>query len=309
MSEKRYFTPINGDGKSFGVWTFDGKLALRVGVPNPLGHASSHVEIAEGQDLPQAMLAKLKSVFSQGEPCILKDMALKPGEYYHRMARPSEQHPSDSPGSCPEPKNYEHEIAVARGQLVSLVSRLQQICQNVHPSPETFSTYGHEIRNLLILACTEVEAQWKGILEANGRRKNRYTTNDYVILNRAMLLDQYVISLPHYPWLPVFRPFKGWGSTGKPTTELSWYSAYNSVKHDREHNFSEAKLVHAIDAVCACMAMLCAQYGKQQATRWRHEIAYFFQLDAAPAWCPSETYVHPYEGYASGYKAVSYPFP
>lgn len=169
-----------------------------------------------------------------------------------------------------------------------------------HSSSAGYNTYGHEIRNLLIVACTEVEAQWKGILQANGYCRNRYTTNDYVILNRAMLLDQYVVSLPHYPWLPPFKPFQGWGSSGKPTEELSWYSAYNRVKHDREQNFSEAKLVHAIDAVCACMIMLFTQYGKhqQRSGGW-----------IAPPFGVLRRYMHPYEGHASGFTAVKLSLP
>lgn len=116
-------------------------------------------------------------------PSILQELPLKPGEYYRRIARPSDQHPSDLP-FYPKPEIYEQEIAIAKGQLVSLISRLQQICQTIHPTLATYQTYGHEIRNLLILACTEIEAQWKGILKANGAVAEK--TNDYVKLKKAM---------------------------------------------------------------------------------------------------------------------------
>ena len=34
----------------------------------------------------------------------------------------------------------------------------------MHPVQENFDAFSHEIRNLLILAATEVEAHWKGVL-------------------------------------------------------------------------------------------------------------------------------------------------
>lgn len=307
MSEIKYFRPINKDGESFGVWSFDGKTALRIGVPNPMDSPNSHAVVKSGQTLFEAMKCQLKAFFQHGAPCVLKDMALKPGQYYPRIARPTDQHPKDIP-NYPEPKPYEHEIAISKGQLVSLMSRLQQICQTIHPTTETFNSYGHEIRNLLILACTEVEAQWKSVLEANAVTPKRkyFTTEDYIKLNNAMHLDEYSVSLTHYPWLEEFSPFKGW-NIDNPTTSLNWYDAYNKVKHDREANFSEATLIHALNAVCASMIILFAQFGKQQATRWRHEIAYFFDLVETPKWCPSEVYTYPYEGHASGYSKVNCP--
>jgi hypothetical protein len=73
-------------------------------------------------------------------------------------------------------------IASARGQLVSLKRKLETICQTVQPSEKTLDlVYGHEIRNLLILAATEVETHWRGILIANGVSTPR-NTNEYVKL-------------------------------------------------------------------------------------------------------------------------------
>ncbi len=300
----KYFRPINNAGESSGVWSFDGKTALRIGVPNPMSSPNSHAIVEDGKTLFDAMENQLKAFFVHGAPCVLKDMPLKPGEYYPRIARPNDQNPNDLP-IYPDAVLYEQEIAITKGQLVSLTSRLQQICQTVHPTPSTYNTYGHEIRNLLILACTEVEAQWKGVLEANG--SSGRNTNDYAKLKHAMRLNEYSVSLTHYPWLPALQPFKNW-DPADPTKSLDWYQAYHNVKHDREAKFSEATLIHAMHAVCASMVMLYAQFGRQLATRWRHEIAYFFELAQTPKFCPTEVYTHPYEGHAIGYTAVNYPF-
>jgi len=303
----KYFVPINKDGKSLGPWCFDGGVAYAVCHPAPMQHANLHVEVGSGQELFDAMQSKLKAWFKYGEPCVLKDMILKPGTYYRRIARPMWGMKVVSPGICPGSKSYEYEMAISKGQLVTLMSRLQQICQTVHPVVDNYNAYGHEIRNLLILACTEVEAQWKNVLKANGvvKQDREYNTNDYVKLNNAMRLNEYDVSLTHYPWLKGFQPFKDWAESN-PTQSLGWYGAYNRVKHDRENNFHDATLVHAINAVTACMIMLYAQVGKEDATTWRHEIAYFFELMQVPKWCPSEMYVLPSEEHAMD--PVDYPF-
>jgi len=312
MAEIKYFVPINNEGTPCFVWYFDGKGVSRVGIPDPKNSPKSYIAANSEQDLLAAIATQFEDFFNYGAPHVLKQMKLKPGQYYSRMARPTDIKSSESPGNCPEPKLYEHEIALSKGQLVSLMDRLKQICQTIHPVTETYKSYGHEIRNLLILACTEVEAQWKSILEihqVSPQNGKYYTTKDYAKLNQAMHLNEYIISLTHYPWLSGFHPFKEWDSD-KPTESLDWYDAYNKVKHDREKNFQEAKLIHAINAVCACMIMLLAQFGRQQVTRARQEVAHFFELIEAPKWCASELYTYPYtyDGITSGYTSIKYPF-
>ena len=228
MTERQFFRCIDKDGQTFGVWCRTANLAVRIGVPDPMASITSNFEIQSNETLNDAMENRLNAFFRLGAPCIIKDMVLPPGSYYRRMARPSDQHPGESPGACPEPNYYEEQLAMSRGQLLSLTSRLQEIFQTVHPQVDN----------------------------SNVINKDRYNTHDYSMLNHAMRLDEYEISLPQYPWLPKFRPFKGWKETKNPTKDLTWYDAYNKVKHDRENNFQEAQICHAIDAVCACMVML-----------------------------------------------------
>jgi hypothetical protein len=72
---------------------------------------------------------------------------------------------------------------------------------------------------------------------------------------------------------------------------LSWYSAYNSTKHDRELNFAEATLRQALTALAACFVMLCAQYGRDFAAEGDRAQREFFELVRTPNWHPSEYYV------------------
>lgn len=300
-----YFTYINKEGSTLGVWCREGNYVYRIGVPDPKKSENSYCVIDNGQTLFDAMSGKLKAWFKHGEPCIYKEMKLKPGQYYKRMARPSDQHPTDSKGaSLPNANEFKRQIAVSAGQLVSLLNRLEDIFQTVHPCEETFSTYGHEIRNLLILACTEVEAQWKGVLDSHQystSTKTNHKTIDYIKLNNVLKLFEYSVTLPFYPWLSKIQPFKGWNKD-KPTQSLDWYDSYNKIKHDREENFEQAKLLYVINAICACHILLFAQYGVSILNQ-RREIPAFFNIVDFPNWDFIEVYTYPYK---HGHKQFEY---
>ena len=99
----------------------------------------------------------------------------------------------------------------------------------------------------------------KGVLVANGCSGARLSTANYVKLLRPMRLDEYQIGFAEYPWLPAISPFALWQASDPES--LPWYGAYNATKHDREGAFDAGTLAHAVTAVCACLAMIAAQYG------------------------------------------------
>ena len=140
-----------------------------------------------------------------------------------------------------------------------LCERLVEIFGTIEPSQENLSAFGHRIRDVLVLACMEVESAWSAVLHANGFQKDRLTTNDYVKLCGPMLLSDFTILSSQFPIIEPFRPFSGWDDA-QPTESLPWYSAYNSTKHDRERNFQHATLEHAIHAVGAVLVMIHAQF-------------------------------------------------
>lgn len=304
----KYYLQIRLDGSSMGIWRWDGTCAQRVGVTEPLKHPSCHAIAEHGEAFLELMKINFPHLFNPDGGCSFHEMKLALGGYYPRMARPSDQHPKDSPGTSPSSSDYGTEVALMQGQLESLVDRLKQICQAVLPNEHNNSVYGHEIRNLLILACTEVESQWRSILVANGIKREKYTTNDYVMLSGPMRLREYSVLLSRYPWLPALNPFKEWGNSGKPTKELSWYDAYNSVKHAREENFNLATLEHCLQAVAACAVMNCAQFGTSGGFGNSGELKYFFQFSQVPKWEPSEVYSYPYGQGEGGRRSVEYPF-
>jgi hypothetical protein len=256
------------------VWCVDGTSAYRVDEPR------QRVEVPPGADAIECI--------KQTHPnWTFEELKVGLGEYYPRMARPTIDDISNSPGINPESQGSKVLIETGRGQLVALRDQLERVFRTVHPVETNFCAYGHDIRNLLILAATEVEAHWKGILNANGLTEAR-NTNDYVKLLHAMKLDQYAVGMPFYPWLEPIKPFAAW-SSANPTESLAWYDGYNAVKHDRETQFKQAKLIYAIEAVCACAVITFAQFGNE-ASHDSRQIRVFFRLVEAPKWELTEVY-------------------
>jgi hypothetical protein len=175
------------------------------------------------------------------------------------MSRPNAHHPADSPGSNPANHIQRPLIETGRGQLMALRYQLENIFRTDHPVRENFNAFGHDIRNPLILASTEVEAHWKGVLAANGVKGRN--SKDYVKLSEPLKLRGYAVELPFYPWLEPIRPFADWTPSCTLTKDLGWYDAYQAVKHDRENQFNRATLANALQSVCGCAVMLFAQFG------------------------------------------------
>jgi len=144
-----------------------------------------------------------------------------------------------------------------------LLNKLQSMFQAIEPTTQNLNAYGHLIREILLLACMEVETSLAAVLKENSypaSSPNRLSTNDYVKLRDVMLLDSYELLLYSYPGFPRFMPFDGWDSSAA-TRSLPWYDAYNKTKHDREGNLHLATLEHAIHAVGAATVVFYAQYG------------------------------------------------
>ncbi|MDE2167363.1 MAG: hypothetical protein KGJ66_13625 [Alphaproteobacteria bacterium] len=279
-----YYVRLIDDGLTIieDFWAVEDNVAHQGIVPSQLGthYANS------GEDI----MTTLQKRFSVGT---FHKLLLGPGEYFPRMARPDSIKRECSPGHYPDRSDAARNIRTTNtGQLHVLIQELQQICQVVQPEKANFAAYGHEIRNIIILACTEVEAQWKNILEANGQQGE--SRLDYVRLALPMKLGEYRVALAWYPWLEPIAPFEKWVPVPRGSKQcLPWYDAYNNIKHDPEKNFAQATLIHALKSITACFVMLCAQYGWDFAKRGEAAEDAFFRLIEAPRWGPSEIYAPP----------------
>lgn len=142
-----------------------------------------------------------------------------------------------------------------------LLKKLNQLFEVVTFNQQNFDVFGHEIRNVLLLSCMEVEASWNGILTANNYiSSGRNTTNDYFKLNVPLQLNEYKIVFNLYPDINPIIPFEFW-SSANPTSSLFWYDNYNKTKHDRENNENLGTLISAVNSVSAAIIMLYVQFG------------------------------------------------
>lgn len=146
----------------------------------------------------------------------------------------------------------------AKSMLI-LVNNLHEILCYVEPKKKSKLAYGHKIRDLLILSCTELENIFKSyLITANYNDKN-LGTKDYYKLKAPYHLDEFEISLLNSDMGPI-RPFLDWNDT-QPTQSLTWYDAYNKIKHNRAKYFDKSTLENTIIAVSAVIILFCARYG------------------------------------------------
>jgi hypothetical protein len=108
------------------------------------------------------------------------------------------------------PKEILAPVNAITGSVVAcslLVSRLLNIFRIVEPTPYNFAAYGHEIRDLLLLACMEMESSLAAVLKAHNYSCSRLSMNDYVKLKDLMWLKYYTVWLLSYSDFPTFAPF------------------------------------------------------------------------------------------------------
>jgi hypothetical protein len=189
----------------------------------------------------------------------IKPLSLDIGHSVDGVWRPSLYYYDDTFQAL---KVTDAEMRLAEQALRLLIERLDDILLYIEPDAAGLSTYSHKTRELLILACTEVENFWKSYINKaavspiNGRTFN---TNDYVKLANKLHLKEYEFELKTYSTVPTLKPFENWNSSS-PTTSIPWYDAYNKTKHDRAAFFSQATLLNCINAVVANLIMHCVKF-------------------------------------------------
>lgn len=204
----------------------------------------------------------------------------------------------------------------------NLFEDMKQVFRYVEPTKANWSAFGHEIRQLLILACTEVETQCKAVLRANHyvqqppkpkphappiakpRPPRDLAMGDYFRLAGPMRLAAWQGTPRRYPELGWIRPFRKWG--GSVFSPLPWYSAYNATKHDREIAFSEGTLGNVIEALVAVYVLVVAQYGQFGYRTFRGSEETEFGC-RAPAYPMQDHYVPPHVAPGSAWRAEDCP--
>ena len=167
-------------------------------------------------------------------------------------------------------------------QLEIILDDLENIFKVIAPNKHNKGTYGHAIRNIILLACTEIDMMMKHILERNDySRKNTYSTNDYIHLLKPLRLNEYQVGFQRFG-NSLYSPFWRWSSEN-PSQSIWWYDAYNKIKHDREKYFKQANIGTAINAVMAFAITLIAQYGYRNDI-WNEHVGKIIRVMKEPQW-------------------------
>jgi len=230
---------------------------------------------------------------------------LPAGCYYPRIWRGGYFHSQGNLSTYPAIEETPYLASFINGvrRFEGLCKALNELFRVVYPSSDNIATYGDELRSILLLACTEVEGQWRSVLHANSYQKVRMTTKDYVKLLNALHLSSYRLSLSRYPNYATLSPFSSWNAVS-PTRSLAWYDAYNSVKHDSESSLHRARLDSAISAVGAILVMLVAQFGPFDIREYLQDRT--FTIHDFPKWAPDAWYYQPRPRHP--WRQCSYPF-
>ena len=155
----------------------------------------------------------------------------------------------------------DHLQRTAEQALRILIEKLDEILLYIEPTATGLQSYGHKSRELLILACTEVENLWTQYMKLAGVAPlgRVFSTNDYVKLLKPLHLADFVMRFKLFHDSYSTIPFGKWSITN-PTQSLPWYTAYNKTKHDREQYFKEATLENCLHAISAAVAMFCVRH-------------------------------------------------
>ena len=181
-------------------------------------------------------------------------------------------------------------------QLDIILTELFDVFKAVEPNEDNFEVYGNAIRNISVLSCTEVDALFKHILKANGvkKRDDKYTTQDYYKLKHILRLDEYSLALTNLDTISSISAFRKWDSP-KTTQTLTWYDAYNKVKHDRIENFKLANLQNAIVSTLAFATLIIASFGYRNEI-WNDKIGRIITVKKEPLWSLDDFYLPPLYG-------------
>jgi hypothetical protein len=172
---------------------------------------------------------------------------------------------ADRDGYVSDPR-YAHRPEQSVRAFILLQKDLQEVFDYIEPADSNAECYSYRLQELLARACIEVEANCKAILAANAYKKSgNLNILDFHQVEQSHRLSGYRVRLPTWTGEQAERaPFANWASDHR----LSWYRAYNASKHDRHGSFSEANLRHAVDAVCACLVLLSAQFCTEDFVSW-----------------------------------------
>jgi len=132
---------------------------------------------------------------------------------------------------------------------------LERVFEFVEPDDANLSVYSHRLYELHLRACTEFESVCKeALLAAEIELPKRPTIVHYQMLEPLLGLERMQVQCN--PWRSgsgLDAPFRAW-TTSAPA--LSWYDAYNKVKHGRHQAFRYASLENVRASLAGLFTLL-----------------------------------------------------
>lgn len=106
------------------------------------------------------------------------------------------------------------------------------------------NVYSFEFAKLLVLACTEIESVLKVICKEIAPHIKAEKMSDYqpIITQRFPKITEAYVKISRLG--RDLQPFSNWNNE-----PLSWWRAYNGVKHNRGSNFGDATYMNAVMAL------------------------------------------------------------
>ena len=248
-----------------------GRKKWKVARPRHLGGLGCPDELLcetapEAHDAVRAVYAEAIEV----RPGTFAPARLSPGQYHPRIWGGWHDRRQLLGGYSPFDAETQYGSAFNQSMVAArnLFDDLEALFKVIEPVRANEKAHGHRLRDLLILCCTEIEANWRAVWLDNTAQAppKRLTTAHYVRLVEPMALADWAVDLVHYQDFADLSPFGAWTSE-EPTQSLPWYEAYNAVKHDRAE-LHQATLCHVVQAVAALHILLCAQWGPEHFDPW-----------------------------------------
>ena len=136
--------------------------------------------------------------------------------------------------------------------LRTLDSDLENVSRYVDIARENYGTFSIEFVRLILAAGSEIDVVAKLLCGKIDPSKSCKNINDYreIIIGKYPKFHTMIIDVPQYEIQLV--PWEPWGNNINP----DWWTAYNSVKHQRDTHFKDANLQNTINAVAALFIMI-----------------------------------------------------
>jgi len=118
---------------------------------------------------------------------------------------------------------------------------LRHLCEYIEPTDPNLNVFSHRVYELFLRTCTEWESLCKDALVSAGYQKTpqeKMGIYDYRELESTFSLEGVEVGVLFWRPAPTYIcPYQDWRSSDPP---LTWYSDYNSVKHNRNVEFPRA---------------------------------------------------------------------